>query len=372
MSHHLVLILGGLLVIQVIFFLVFWFQLRSKKPENEAQHFLVLGQRFDALMQSVNAQLFQFSKTIDDRLNVSSQVSAEAGRQFNERLDNAGRFWGELQKDLNFRLGQLGEANEKIFAVGKDLVALEQILRHPKMRGGFGEHLLEMLLSEMLPRDCFELQYTFKTNDKVDAVIKLGEQLICIDSKFPLENFRRMMEATEEKNKSLAKRTFSGDVKKHIDSISKKYILPEESTLDFAFMYIPAENVYYEVIVRDDQNSEAESLHRYALSKRVIPVSPNSFYAYLGALMIALKGQKVQKDFLHMTTFLRQMVTDLEKFRSEFEKMGFHLGHLSSSYQTAEKRLGRVEDRLDRMGEDQGLVLQPETPESNLIDIPKH
>ena len=146
------------------------------------------------------------------------------------------------------------------------------------------------------------------------------------------------------------------DVKKHIDSIAKKYIQPEEGTFDFAFMYIMAENVYYEIITRDEDAGQEESLHAYALKKRVIPVSPNSFYAYLGAMMHALRGERMEKNVFEMVSQIRHLTVELGKFREDFEKIGYHLNNLRASYETSEKRLNRYQDSMEKMENTEGVL----------------
>lgn len=300
----------------------------------------------DGNTQLIQQQMGLLTQQLDERLNQGIKSSADTTKQVNDRLDNAARVIGELQN----RLGKLNEANEKIYNVGKDISSLQEILRNPKSRGAVGELLLGNLLAEMLPREHFELQYGFKSNEKVDAVVKVGDRLVPIDSKFPLENFKRLVGTQDEAEKKSLKKMFLSDVKKHIDAISKKYILPAEGTFDFGFMYIPAENVFYEVVIRDSED-ETESLQAYALRKRVIPVSPNSFYAYLGALMHALRGERMQKNIVEITAQIRHLSVELGRFKDDFEKIGFHLNNLKNSYESAEKRFGRYQDRLERINE---------------------
>jgi DNA recombination protein RmuC len=179
----------------------------------------------------------------------------------------------------------------------------------------------------------------------VDAVIKLGGSLVPVDSKFPLENFKRILEAPTEEEKGKARKQFIADVKRHIDAIANKYILPDEGTYDFALMYIPAENVYYETIIKDDSAGD-KNLSQYALSKRVIPVSPNSFYAYLQAIVLGLKGMKIEERAKEIIQYLSRLQGDFSRFRDEFNLLGKHLGHAQSSFQNAERRLDQFGQKL--------------------------
>jgi DNA recombination protein RmuC len=199
------------------------------------------GQVLDSNAQSIQQQLGQMLNHVNERLKENAEVLNKTQQSLGERLDNAARVVGNVQRSL----GGLEEANRKIYEVGKDIASLQEILRAPKLRGGLGEFLLEDLLAQILPAEHFVMQHRFQSGEKVDAVIKLGPSLVPVDAKFPLENFKRIVDAANDDEKSRAKKQFIADVKKHIDAIATKYIVPDEGTYDFALMYIPAENVYY-------------------------------------------------------------------------------------------------------------------------------
>jgi DNA recombination protein RmuC len=299
------------------------------------------GQALDNNIQLMQQQLGQLLGHVNDRLKENSELLQQAHQSLGDRLDNAARVVGSVQKSL----GGLEEANRKIYEVGKDIASLQEIFRSPKLRGGLGEFFLEDLLAQILPPNHFSTQYSFRSGEKVDAVIKLGNLLVPIDSKFPLENFRRFFEAVAEDDKARAKRQFTADVRKHIDAVAGKYILPDEGTYDFALMYIPAENVYYETIIKDDASGE-RNLSHYALSKRVIPVSPNSFYAYLQAIVLGLKGMKIEDRAKEIIQYLNQLQGDFTKLKDEYALLGRHLGHANACYGSAEKRLEQFGQRL--------------------------
>jgi DNA recombination protein RmuC len=323
--------------------------LRDKKEDQAlllmqqqiAQLRVQLSQALDNHTQLVQQQLGQVLGNVNERLKENGEILERTQQNLGERLDNAARVVGSVQKSL----GGLEEANRKIYDVGKDIASLQEILRAPKLRGGLGEFFLEDLLAQILPPQHFVIQHAFKSGERVDAVIKLGSSLVPVDSKFPLENFKRMFEAANDDERSRAKRQFVGDVKKHVDAIAGKYILPDEGTYDFALMYIPAENVYYETIIKDDSEGE-RNLSQYALSKRVVPVSPNSFYAYLQAIVLGLKGMKVEEHAKEIIQYLSRLRGDFAKFQDDFGLLGKHLGHAQTSYQTTEKRLEQFGQRL--------------------------
>ena len=338
-----------LLLLGWVFLNRFQALLREKK---EDQSLLLMQQQIDQLRvqlsqaldnnaQLIQQQLGQVLGHVNERLKENVEILQRTQQSLGERLDNAARVVGNVQKSL----GGLEEANRKIYEVGKDIASLQEILRAPKLRGGLGEFFLEDLLVQILPPRHFVTQHAFKSGEKVDAVIKLGASLVPVDSKFPLENFKRILEVENDDEKIRAKRQFVSDVKKHVDAIAGKYILPDEGTYDFALMYIPAENVYYETIIKDDSEGE-RSLSQYALSKRVIPVSPNSFYAYLQAVVLGLRGMKVEERAKEIIQYLSRLGADFAKFRDDFVLLGKHLGHAQSSYQATDKRLEQFGQRL--------------------------
>ena len=202
-----------------------------------------------------------------------------------------------------------------------------------------GEALLENLLSQVLPKEHYQAQYRFKNGDVVDAVIRLGERLVPVDAKFSLENFQKMMEAADEPAKDSFRKKFIQDIKNRINEIAAKYILPAENTYDFALMYIPAENVYYEVIIKED-------IFSYSMSKKVIPVSPNTFYAYLQVICLGLRGLKVEENAKMILKSLGGLSIETDKLKEDFDILGNHLLNANTKYADAQKHLDKVSVRL--------------------------
>src|SRR6267142_3940856 len=198
----------------------------------------------------------------------------------------------------------------------------------------------------MLPREHWMTQHGFRAGEKVDAVIKIGERIVPIDAKFPLENFRRMLGESEDTQRRQHRKAFVRDIKARVDEIAKKYILPDEGTYDFALMYIPAENVYFEAITRDEALDE-DPPGVYATSKRVIPVSPNSLYAYLQVIVLGLKGLQIERSAQEIQERLTRLGGDLEKFREAFDVVGRHLTNARNKYDEAGAALNRVEAKLE-------------------------
>src|SRR5205085_11900774 len=181
-----------------------------------------------------------------------------------------------------------------------------------------GELFLGDLISQLLPREHYTMPYRFKSGDAVDAVIRIGQRLVPADAKFPYENFKRVVEAAGESERVAARKQFLRDVKKHVDAIATKYVLPDEGTYDFALMYIPAENVYYETIIRDEE----PGLAAYAINRKVVPVSPNSFYAYLQAIVLGLRGLRIEARAHEVMGQLTRLGGDLGRLRDDFRLIG--------------------------------------------------
>jgi DNA recombination protein RmuC len=212
-----------------------------------------------------------------------------------------------------------------------------------------GEFLLGDLLTQIMPAEYFALQYSFKSGERVDAVIRLSQGLVPVDAKFPLENFQKSLLAQEDGARKNSLKLFAADVKRHLEAIANKYILPHEGTCDFALMYIPAENVYYEAFIKDEVLGEGKSLREYAFEKHVIPVSPNSFYAYLHTILLGLRGLKVEESAREILRHLSGLHGQLARFQDEFRKLGKHLEQSKGSFDSAQRQLEKFGDKLAAM-----------------------
>ncbi|MDD5109138.1 MAG: DNA recombination protein RmuC [Candidatus Omnitrophica bacterium] len=277
----------------------------------------------------------KISSQVNERLNQMNQSLQEANKIIGANLGSATSAFGNVKEQL----GKLEETNKQIILISRDISSLQELLRAPKFRGSMGETFLENLLSQVLPKEHYQVQYSFKSADTVDAVIRLGERLVPVDAKFSLENFQRMIEASDEPTKDLFRKKFIQDIKNRINEISAKYILPAENTYDFALMYIPAENVYYEVIIKED-------IFSYSMAKKVIPVSPNTFYAYLQVICLGLRGLKVEENAKVILKSLSALSIETNKFKEDFNILGNHLFNASTKYNDAQKRFEKVSERL--------------------------
>jgi DNA recombination protein RmuC len=283
----------------------------------------------------VNQQLNSITQQLNERLKEAYQAVSDGHKTVGERLDSATKVFGDVQKSL----GRLEETHEQILEISKDISSLQDLLRAPKFRGEIGETLLGKLLEDILPKENIKLQHRFKSQDTVDAAILIGENLISIDAKFPLENFKKFSESNSDDEKKSSYRVFVRDVKGRIDEIASKYILPDEGTFDFALMYIPAEAIYYQI-------SKDEELSSYAKARKIVFVSPNTFYAYLQAILYGLRGISVQKNIQKIFAELGRLQIDFKKFQEDFDLVGTHLSNASKKYNDANQKLGQFKDKL--------------------------
>jgi len=288
----------------------------------------------------------------NSRINSLTERLLDSDRRIQEATTQS---FGQIQQNL----GELARTSHYMEEVGKEISGLSDLLRAPKLRGGIGELFLGDLLSQILSPEQYKLQHTFRSGERVDAVIILKAGMVPVDSKFPLESFQRMMVVEDEEERKRHRREFVRSVKGHIDDIARKYILPDEGTFNFALMYIPAENVYYETIIRDEALGEEKSLLNYALEKRVIPVSPNSFYAYLQAIALGLSGLQIEKRAQEIMRYLARLQGDFGRFKEDYETLGGHIERARKKYDDAEKKLGRFEDKLLSASEPTALELPP-------------
>jgi len=253
----------------------------------------------------------------------------ENSKQLNERLEKA----AEIMQHVGREVGQMKE-------IGRGIQALQEFLRSPKLRGNIGEQVLNDLLAQVFPKNSFHLQYQFKSGERVDAAIKTDAGILPIDAKFPMENFQKFSKAESEKDKEVFKKEFGRDVRRHIDAIAKKYILPEEHTLDFALLYVPSETVFYEIVNMDD-------ITEYARTKRVYIVSPSTLYAHLQTILLSFEGKEIAEQSREVMRLLRAMQIDFGKTQAALEVLGKHIGNASNQYNNVEKGFSGIGQKLE-------------------------
>jgi DNA recombination protein RmuC len=301
--------------------------------------FRVLRAELQTLRSESARQLADRNGEVDRRLEAMTAT-------MDRRLETATKTTSAIHQQL----GRLGQANAEILARANDLKKLEQALRPPKARGGFGELLLGNLLRDRLPQGAYELQYGFRTGERVDAVIRV-ERLVPIDAKFPLDNFERLADAETDDERVLHERAFARDLRNHVDAIAQKYIRPDEGTYDFALMYLPSEGVYYELV-----GGKTGALLQYAHDKRVFPVSPTTFTSQLQVIALGLKGMQIEQRAHEVMAYVAQLQGDFARFRDDFQVVGKHIGNAQSRFAEAEKRLDRLDTKLERAAETEAEI----------------
>ena len=292
-------------------------------------------------LKSMQATIEHTNKTLNEAMRGTSvemtRTLQSNSRQLNDRLDEAARVIGALNKNV-------GEMSE----VGRGIKSLQEFLQSPKLRGNIGEQVLKDMIGQAFPKNSFHLQYAFKSGMKVDAVLKTDAGLLCIDSKFPMENFVLMHKGDTEAFRTAAKKEFITDVKKHLSDISRKYILPEEGTMDFALMYIPSESVYYEIANMND-------LMDYARGVRVYPVSPNTLYAHLQVLLLSFQGKDLEQKSRELFRLLRAIQKDYGKVEENLGVLGRHITNANNSMSTVTGAFGLLGQKLTQT---QGLKIE--------------
>ena len=284
--------------------------------------------------------------------NLGQRVSLDTSR-VHERLEGIDSRMTETQststgmaQGIFERLGQVQTATESVAAQAREFTQLQDLLKAPKARGGLGEAMLEELLRQVLPPQAYTMQHRFRSGRIVDATVKAGGKLVCIDSKFPLSNYKRMCDAADEIERADAERAFAGDVAGHIKDISTRYILPDEDTFDFAVMYVPAEGVYAEVL---RMSHRKQPLFEQAIEARVVPMSPLNLYGYLQTVLFGLKCLSIEEDAQRILDICGRLHQDVNRFTDEYDTLGGHLGRARNKYEEGRARLDRFRDTIDRM-----------------------
>lgn len=317
-----------LFVIIVGFAVIFFFLNKKLTEMNQNQTDEALLEWLKTMQQSVD----DTNKNVNQALNSSSnqmiKTLQENSRQLNDRLDKA----AAVIKDVGKEVGQMSE-------IGRNMKELQDFLKSPKLRGNIGEAVLKDLITQMFPKNSFNLQYEFKSGDRVDAAITTDAGILPIDSKFPMENFQKMSKAEDKAEKEVHQKEFSRDVKRHIDSISKKYIIPAEGTMDFALMYVPSESVYYELVNLLD-------VMEHARRQRVYPVSPSTLYASLQTILLSFEGKKIESRSKEIFAMLRTIQNDYDKLNDNMGVLGKHINNASSQFSSISSGFSSLGQKL--------------------------
>jgi len=295
-------------------------------------------------LRSMQLSLESTNKSINTALSSNShdmvRTLQENSKQLNERLDKAAQVIAGVGKEV----GQMSE-------IGRSMRELQEFLKSPKMRGNIGEEILKDLIGQMFPKNSFHLQYQFKSGEKVDAAIKTDGGILPIDSKFPMESYQRLVKNTKDEDKISLEKEFMRDVKKHIDVIAKKYILPSEGTMDFALMYVPSESVYYELC------NLPETLD-YARRMRVYLVSPSTLYAHLQTILLSFEGKKLETRSKEVFRLLRAIQIEYDKVNDSMGVLGKHINNASAQFSHVSTGFAHIGNKLTATHTLEGQVFE--------------
>lgn len=314
-----------------------WFLAKRSKPAVRDENvFLVLQNQMSEITRRLDERLSESTRLIQSQFGASAKIIQE----------------------VTEKLVKLDETNKQVVNFADQLRNLQDILKNPKQRGILGEYYLEALLKNVLPPGGFQMQYTFANGLIADAVVFVKEKIIPIDSKFSLENYNRIVEEREAGERERLERLFRQDLKNRIDETSK-YVLPEEGTMDFAFMFIPAEAIYYDLLVNQvgTLKSNTQDLIQYAFKeKHVIIVSPTSFLAYLQTVLQGLRALQIEESAKEIRKRVEELGRHLASYEIYMKKLGGHLGTAVNTYNTAYKELGKIDKDVFRItGEKPGV-----------------
>jgi DNA recombination protein RmuC len=310
------------------------------QPKDEAQSFLLLQNQLNDLTRLMDQKMMDTHRTLtENQQNINLTIQTQFGQST------------KIISEVTERLTKLDETNKQVVGFATQLQNLEHILQNPKQRGILGEYYLENVLKNVLPPSTYQMQYKFSDGDIVDAVVFVKDKIIPVDSKFSLENYNRAIQEHDPELKAQLEETFKSDLKKRIDETSK-YIKPNENTMDFAFMFIPAEGIYYDLLVNKvgALKVNTQALIEYAFKeKRVIIVSPTSFLAYLQTVMQGLRALQIEESAKEIRKRVEELGKHLVAYDEYVKKLGNNLSTTVNAYNTAYKELNKIDKDVVRI-----------------------
>jgi DNA recombination protein RmuC len=289
------------------------------------------------LAQSLTAQLGQVTQQVQSGMASVGTIASGAQKAVSEQYASTAQMLGSIRQQL----GEMQQAGHELSSAAKQI---ESVLGGAKTRGTLGEVALDRILADTLPRASYDTQFRFSTGEIVDAVVRLSDKLLPIDSKFPLEGYRRLLDLGEDYRKE-----FSSAVRVHVESIAKKYILPAEETLDIALMFVPSEGVYYELLRSVD--AKGIPLDEYCRTRCVVPVSPSTLFAHLKIIFLGLRGIQIEENAKRLLSSLSGLKKQMENFSEIYERLGTHLRNAQQSYADADRKLDRARNSLDELAQ---------------------
>jgi DNA recombination protein RmuC len=298
-------------------------------------------------------------KELQDLRRAMDSKMTEATRDINDSMRTQLGESGKVVKDVTEALTRLGETNKQVVSFAEQLRQLQDVLKNPKQRGVLGEYYLETVLQNVLPPGSYAIQYGFENGEIVDAVIFVKDKIIPIDSKFSLENYNRLLETHDVSEKLRLEKVFKQDLKNRIDETSK-YVRPSENTMEFAFMFIPSEGVYYDILMGAvGTGISSRDLIEYAFAKKVIIVSPTSFLAYLQTVLQGLKALQIEESAKEIRVRVEELGRHMAKWEEYYKKLGASLSTTVNHYNAGYKEMGKVEkDVLKITGTVPGMSIE--------------
>ena len=310
--------------------LVFWLSRKKEEKPQDSQAILMMQDQLKELRQTLQ----NFGTQVDTKMGDSTKM-------FQQQFAQSAK----IVRDVTERLTKLDETNKQVMGVADQLQGLEDVLKNPKHRGVLGEYFLENVLKNVLPPKNYQMQYEFKNGDIVDAVVFVKDKIIPIDSKFSLENYNRILNEKDPTEKEYLEKQFKADLKNRIDETAK-YIRPNEDTMDFAFMFIPAEGIYYDLLINQVGAIKVNTrdLIEYAFKdKHVIIVSPTSFFAYLQTVMQGLRALQIEESAKEIRKYVEMLQKHLLSYEEYLQKLGNNLGTTVNMYNRAYKEFGKID-----------------------------
>lgn len=359
----IILTIALLVIVGILVYVYFLRPVDQKPVEQQSENLLLLQQQLQDLTRTVDQKLADTNKAMQEttaaQFRESKALIQDINKEVNEQLRN-------VVKGVT----EVGESSKQVFTVAEQLQNLEKVLKHQKQRGNLGEASLQLALDNMLPPGSYQMEYYFKDGDAVDAIIETKDGIIPIDAKFSLDNYRRLVDATNDTEKEALEREFKNDLKKRIDETAK-YIRPQEGTLPFAFMYIPAEAIYYDLLINEvgSVKVNTRSLIDYAYKdKNVIIVSPTTFAAYLQSVLYGFRAFRIEESAIQISKQVELLGRHMKAYETYFSKIGNSLGTTVNHYNTAQRELAKVDKDVTKItgqaiGIESETVEKPEKPE---------
>ncbi|MBI3630755.1 MAG: DNA recombination protein RmuC [Candidatus Sungbacteria bacterium] len=339
---------------------IFWFLRRAQAgPRDDAglkNMFLMMQNQINEITRTLDARLSESNRTLQNQFGTSTRVMQDVADKS-----------AKIVREVTEKLVKLDETNRQVVGFADQLKNLQDILKNPKQRGVLGEYYLETVLKNVLPPGSYQMQYAFSDGVIVDAAVFVDRRVIPVDSKFSLENYNRILEARDPLERKRYESVFVADLKLRIDETSK-YVKPHENTMDFAFMFIPSEAVYYDLLINKvgAVSDDTKNLLYYAGQKKVIIVSPTSFLAYLQTVLQGLRNQKISEQAKEIVKQVENLNRHLSSYDAYFQKLGTHLGTTVSMYNHASKEFAKIDKDVFRItdqhtGAEHAALAQPET-----------